>query len=66
MLFFRIFIRRCIKYTVDALLPRKWQWFDLPFYDDEHDFNFVDGDDNGVQDEENFVNEYELISGNFV
>lgn len=48
------------------MLPRKWQWFDLPFYDDEHDFNFVDGDDSGKQDDENFVHELKLIDGNFV
>lgn len=22
--------------------PKAWQWFDLPFFDDEHDFQFDD------------------------
>lgn len=39
---YRIFIRRCIKYSIDAMKPSTWQWFDLPFFDDEHDFQFDD------------------------
>lgn len=31
----RIFIRRCVKYLVDVVKPKSFQWFDLPFYDDE-------------------------------
>lgn len=39
---FRIFIRRCIVYMIDTMKPKSWQWFDLPFFDDEHDFQFDD------------------------
>lgn len=39
--FCRIFIRRCVKYLVDVIKPKSFQWFDLPFYDDEDkDFQF--------------------------
>lgn len=41
---YRIFIRRCIKYMIDTMKPSTWQWFDLPFFDDEHDFEFDDPD----------------------
>uniref|UniRef100_A0A336LI29 Phospholipase A2 n=1 Tax=Culicoides sonorensis TaxID=179676 RepID=A0A336LI29_CULSO len=34
----KFFIRRCVKYIVDKSKPRLWQWFDLPFYDDDQDF----------------------------
>lgn len=27
--------------------PRTWQWFDLPFYDDDHDFQFDDPEADG-------------------
>ncbi|CRL07447.1 CLUMA_CG020416, isoform A, partial [Clunio marinus] len=47
----KIFIRRCIRYTIDGMKAKTWQWFDLPFYDDEHDFQFDDPEaDHFVQD----------------
>lgn len=27
---------------IDTMKPKAWQWFDLPFFDDEHDFQFDD------------------------
>ncbi|CAO1301661.1 unnamed protein product [Diamesa hyperborea] len=37
----KIFIRRCVKYLVDVVKPKSFQWFDLPFFDDEDkDFQF--------------------------
>jgi len=60
--YFRIFVRRCIKYMIDVKKPRVWQWFDLPFFDDEHDFEFVD--DKETRD---FVDENHIyLNGNFL
>ncbi|XP_070502672.1 phospholipase A2 large subunit-like [Chironomus tepperi] len=58
----KIFLRRCIKYMIDVKKPRVWQWFDLPFFDDEHDFEFVD--DNEARD---FVDDNQLyLNRNFL
>lgn len=47
-----------------------WQWFDLPFFDDEHDFEFVakHHDENAIDDEMGeFINQNEFfIGGNFL
>jgi hypothetical protein len=44
--------------------PRTWQWFDLPFYDDEHDFEFISRGDPETRD---FVETNRLlIEGNFL
>lgn len=50
----RIFLRRCIRYVIDSLKPLKWQWFDLPFYSDKNDFEFIEeehqaGDENTIE-----------------
>ncbi|XP_058464672.1 phospholipase A2-like [Malaya genurostris] len=29
-----LFLRRCVRYVLDSSKDREWQWFDLPFYDD--------------------------------
>ncbi|KXJ80209.1 hypothetical protein RP20_CCG026198 [Aedes albopictus] len=29
-----LFLRRCTRYVLDSSKDRQWQWFDLPFYDD--------------------------------
>ncbi|XP_055630650.1 phospholipase A2-like [Toxorhynchites rutilus septentrionalis] len=29
-----LFLRRCVRYVHDSSKERQWQWFDLPFYDD--------------------------------
>ncbi|EDS29815.1 phospholipase A2 [Culex quinquefasciatus] len=29
-----LFLRRCVRYVVNSSASREWQWFDLPFYDD--------------------------------
>lgn len=31
---------------IDTMKPRAFQWFDLPFYDDENDFQFDDPEAN--------------------
>uniref|UniRef100_A0A1S4H571 Phospholipase A2 n=2 Tax=Anopheles gambiae TaxID=7165 RepID=A0A1S4H571_ANOGA len=35
----KIFLRRCVRYVLDTSRSDMWQWFDLPFYDD----NVLDG-----------------------
>lgn len=39
----RLFLRRCTKYIVDKSKPPIYQWFDLPFFDD--DTNFAEDDE---------------------
>ena len=33
----RLYIMRCIQYRYDKTKPKKYQWFDLPFYNDNVD-----------------------------
>ncbi|XP_058122876.1 phospholipase A2-like [Anopheles ziemanni] len=35
----KVFLRRCVRYTLDTSRSDMWQWFDLPFYDG----NVLDG-----------------------
>jgi hypothetical protein len=65
-------VRRCIRYVIDSLKPIKWQWFDLPFYNDDHDFEFIDeehqnDEENGIVFEmKEFVQRHEKkLSGTF-
>ena len=47
---------------IDVKQPRVWQWFDLPFFDDEHDFEFVDD-----KESRDFVEDNQIyLDGNFL
>lgn len=41
----KLFLRRCIKYKVDRSRAKSYQWFDLPFYTDDHTFSDNNFDD---------------------
>lgn len=45
---------------IDTMKPKSWQWFDLPFFDDEHDFQFDD------PESRDFVLHHSIDGENFV
>ncbi len=42
---------------MDATKPKTWQWFDLPFYDDQNDFQFdaIEGEGDENEIDSNFM-----------
>ena len=45
---------------IDTMKPKTYQWFDLPFFDDEHDFEFDD------PEADDFVKTHKSFGGNFI
>lgn len=48
---------------IDTMKPKAWQWFDLPFFDDENDFQFDDPDAHDFAQRHNLL---EVGGENFV